>query len=343
MLCWGEPVHAGPAPFYDGKTSHGWAKSDMSHHHHHHSPGHDHGHPHGVFHPPDVFDRAFAWGIGLNVLFVVVEAVVGWRIGSLALLADAGHNLSDVFGLFMAWGARKVARWRPSPRYTYGWQRAGVLAAFLNGALLLLACGALAWEAWQRVWQPQPLQGGVMVLVATVGIAINAATAWLFMRGSRDDLNLRGAFLHMVADALVSAGVVLAGVLAWGMGWSWIDPVVSLVIMGVIVWGAWGLFFQSVHLLFDGVPPHLDWHEVRHSLQALPGVVRVVDLHIWATGTTQVALTAHLVVPTPGAGGDALLQQATQLLQGRFGIGHVTLQIASQATMEKPCDQHIAP
>ena len=302
---------------------HGHGQPDHGHAHH----GHDHAHHGHAGHPhaPANFDRAFAIGIALNIGFVAVEAFYGWRINSLALLADAGHNLSDVAGLVLAWGGALAGRLRPDARHTYGWKRASILAALVNALLLLVAMGALAWEAVQRLGSPAPMQGWTIIAVAGVGIVINTATALLFMRGSADDLNLRGAYLHMAADALVSAGVVVAGVLALAFGWAWLDPVVGLLIAAVIVWGTWDLFRQSLHLLFDGVPAQVDIHGVQALLTALPGVARVHDLHVWAIATTELALTAQLVMPD-GPADDALLQRATTQLQQRFGIGHVTLQ-----------------
>jgi cobalt-zinc-cadmium efflux system protein len=305
--------------------------SSGPHAHDHAAHGHDdhdhagHGHAHGHHHGPVNHDRAFAIGIALNLGFVAIEGWYGWQIDSLALLADAGHNLSDVAGLVLAWGGALAGRLRPDVRHTWGWQRAGVLAAFFNALLLLVAMGALGWEAVQRLHSPVPTAGWTMMAVAGVGIVINTATALLFMRGSHGDLNLRGAFLHMAADALVSAGVVVAGALALWQGWAWLDPVVSLLIALVIVVGTWGLFRQSLHLLFDGVPDHLDLREVHALLRGLPGVQQVQDLHVWAMGTAEVALTAHLVMPDGGAD-DAFLQQASASLKQRFAIGHVTLQ-----------------
>ncbi|MBK6471575.1 MAG: cation transporter [Betaproteobacteria bacterium] len=286
------------------------------------SDAHDH-------HAPANFNAAFGIGIALNIAFVAVEAYYGWKVNSLALLADAGHNLSDVIGLVLAWGGALAGRLRPDARHTYGWKRASILAAFVNALLLLVAMGSLAWEALHRLQSPQPIEGVTIMVVAGIGIAVNTATALLFMRGSKTDLNLRGAFLHMAADALVSAGVVVAGGLALVFGWSWLDPVVSLLIAAVIVWGTWNLFRQSLHLLFDGVPEHVDLHAVQALLAGLPGVAQVSDLHVWAMGTSETALTAHLVMPD-GGGDDAFLRQATAALHAQFDIHHVTLQVTRE-------------
>lgn len=271
-------------------------------------------------------ERAYVLAIGFNAAFVAVEAYCGWRFDSLALLADAGHNLGDVLGLVLAWAGALAGRLRPDARHTYGWKRAGILAAFLNALLLLVVMGSLVWEALGRLAAPAPVHGVAMIAVAGIGIVVNTSTALLFRRGRVHDLNARGAFVHMAADALVSAGVVLAGALTLLFDWAWADPVTSLVIAAVIVAGTWGLFRQSLHLLFDGVPQELELSDVRASLEALPGVAQVHDLHVWAMSTTQVALTAHLVMPQ-GAPGDAFLQNATRRLHERFGIEHVTLQV----------------
>jgi len=289
------------------------------------SAAHDH-HDHA----PANFNAAFGIGIGLNLAFVAIEAYYGWKVNSLALLADAGHNLSDVIGLVLAWGGALAGRLRPDARHTYGWKRASILAAFVNALLLLVAMGSLAWEAVHRLQSPQPIEGVTIMVVAGIGIVVNTATALLFMRGSQQDLNIRGAFLHMAADALVSAGVVVAGGLALWFGWNWLDPVVSLVIAAVIVLGTWSLFRQSLHLLFDGVPEHVDLHAVRALLAGLPGVAQVSDLHVWAMGTSETALTAHLVMPA-GGGDDAFLRRATEALHTRFDIHHVTLQVTREA------------
>jgi len=287
------------------------------------SAGHDHSHA------PANFNRAFAIGIVLNIVFVAIEAFYGWRVNSLALLADAGHNLSDVAGLVLAWGGALAFKLRPNARHTYGWKRATILAAFANALLLLMAMGALVWEAIGRLLSSGHLadaQGATIMVVAGIGIVINTATALLFMRGGENDLNIRGAFMHMAADALVSAGVVVAGALTLWMGWVWLDPVVSLVIAALILIGTWGLFRQSLHMLFDGVPDSVDPLAVRALLAALPGVTRVNDLHIWAMGTSHIALTAHLVMPQ-GNPDDAFLQDATDKLHDQFEITHVTLQV----------------
>ena len=260
------------------------------------------------------------------MLFVLIEAFYGWKINSLALMADAGHNLSDVAGLVLAWAGVWAARIQPDARHSYGFKRASILAAFVNAVVLLLAMGSLAWEAVLRLQSPEPIAGITVMVVAGIGIVINTATALLFMRGGEHDLNLRGAFLHMAGDALVSAGVVIAGGLALWKGWIWLDPVVSLIIAVVIVISTWGLFRQSVHLLFDGVPHHVDMDAIQQWLTQQVGVDRVHDLHVWAMSTSQVALTAHLVMPQ-GAPGDAFLQTVTDHLKTQFKIDHTTLQI----------------
>lgn len=291
------------------------------------SAAHDHGHSHA----PASFNRAFAIGIALNLAFVAIEAWYGWKINSLALLADAGHNLSDVAGLVLAWGGALAGRLRPNARHTYGWKRASILAAFFNALLLLVAMGSLAWEAFHRLGTPEATEGWTIIAVAGVGIVVNTATALLFMRGRKGDLNIRGAFLHMAADALVSLGVVMGGALYLWQGWDWIDPVMSLVIAVVIVLGTWSLFRQSLHMLFDGVPEGIDMTAVRALLMALPGVAGVHDLHVWAMGTSDTALTAHLVLADPAADADALMQEAEHELHEHFEIRHVTLQLESPA------------
>ena len=290
-----------------------------------------HSHDHGHSHAPAEFNRAFAIGIALNIAFVAIEAWYGWKINSLALLADAGHNLSDVAGLVLAWGGALAGKLRPDARHTYGWQRASILAAFFNALLLLVAMGSLAWEAAARLGTPETTEGWTIMAVAGVGIVVNTATALLFMRGRKGDLNIRGAFLHMAADALVSLGVVLGGALYLWQGWAWIDPVMSLAIAVIIVAGTWSLFSQSLHLLFDGVPAQVDLVKVREQLLSLPGVASVHDLHVWAMGTSDMALTAHLVLADAGAGSDAVLREAEHALHEHFEIRHATLQLESAA------------
>ena len=296
----------------------------MSHAHHDHA---HHGHAHHQHQAaPAGWNRAFALGIALNLGFVAVEGVYGWLSGSLALLADAGHNLSDVAGLVLAWGAALAGGLRPTHRRTYGWMRASILAALANALLLIFAMGALAFEAVQRLQAPEPVAGGTVIIVAAVGVLVNGLTAWLFMAGSQTDLNIRGAFLHMAGDALVSLGVVAAGLLYLQFGWGWLDPLVSLAIAVVIVLGTWSLFRQSLHLAFDGVPEGIDLVEVHAWLLAKPGVVDVHDLHVWALGTSDVALTAHLVMPA-GHPGDAFVVALAEGLAHRFHINHPTIQI----------------
>jgi cobalt-zinc-cadmium efflux system protein len=289
------------------------------------SAGHDHSQA------PANFNAAFAIGIGLNIAFVAIEAFYGWKVNSLALLADAGHNLSDVIGLVLAWGGVLAGKLRPDARHTYGWKRASILAAFINALLLLVAMGSLAWEALHRLQSPAPIEGITIMVVAGIGIVVNTATALLFMRGRESDLNIRGAFLHMAADALVSVGVVLAGALYLWQGWSWIDPLVSLLIALVIVVGTWSLFHRSLHLLFDGVPDDIDLDLVRQSLLDLQGVVDVHDLHVWAMSTADNALSAHLVVDNDDLDHDALLEQTTKMLHEQFDIRHAVLQQESRA------------
>jgi cobalt-zinc-cadmium efflux system protein len=282
----------------------------------------EHSHHHG----PATFNRAFVIGIALNLGFVIVEAAYGWKVGSLALLADAGHNLSAVAGLVLAWVAALAANRLPDARHTYGWQRASILAAFANSLLLLVAMGSLLWEAGHRLQAPVPTDGVTVIVVAAIGVLVNAATAALFMSGSKSDLNIRGAFLHMAGDALVSLGVVVSGVLYLRTGWAWLDPATSMAVALLIIAATWSLFRRSLHLLFDGVPESVALAEVDAELRALPGVTDVHDLHVWAMSTTGIALTAHLVMPD-GHPGDAFLERIRQALHERFHITHPTLQI----------------
>lgn len=294
---------------------------------HSHS-GHSHaGHSHGGHsHAPADFGRAFAIGTALNLGFVLVEGFAGLVTGSMALLADAGHNLSDVLGLLIAWGGASLAKRPASRRFTYGLSSSTILAALANAVLLLFAVGAIALEAVQRFQDPPPVAGLTVMIVAGVGILINGATAMMFMRGRAGDINIRGAYLHMVADAAVSAGVVVAGGLILLTNASWIDPAISLVIVAVILWSTWGLLRDSVTMALHAVPAGIDPEKVEGMLAALPGVTRVHDLHIWPMSTTDSALTAHLLVPG-GHPGDAFLNAAQRQLAQQFGIGHATLQI----------------
>ena len=271
------------------------------------------------------YDRAFAIGIVLNIGFVIIEAVFGVVSGSLALLADAGHNLSDVVGLLLAWGASYLSRRKPSERRTYGWHGSSILAAMLNAVILLLAVGAIAWESFKRIAHPAPVAGKTVIAVAVIGMVINTATALLFKSGRKRDLNIRGAFLHMAADAAVSAGVAVAGLAILFSGWLWLDPALSLLIAVVILAGTWRLLRESVNLALDAVPAGIDRGAVEAYLQSLPGVSAVHDLHIWGLSTSEAALTAHLVkVATDDD--DALIAQASRELHERFKIAHTTLQ-----------------
>jgi cobalt-zinc-cadmium efflux system protein len=285
---------------------------------------HDHDHHHHA--PPTDFGRAFAIGIALNLGYVIVEAGFGLATGSMALLADAGHNLSDVLGLALAWAGLRLAARPSTPRFTYGLKRSTILAALANGLLLVLACGAITVEALRRLADPQPVAGAVVMAVAAVGIVVNGVTAWLFARGRKGDVNIRGAFLHMLADAGISAAVVVSGFIILKTGLHWIDPALSLVVVAVIVRGTWGLLRESVALALDAVPPGIDSTAVAGFLKAHPGVVAIHDLHIWPMGSTDTALTAHLVIPA-GHPGDAALAGLAHDLEHRFGIGHATIQV----------------
>lgn len=289
-----------------------------------HGPGHAHGHAHS--HAPADFGRAFAIGIVLNSVFVVVEATFGFLSGSMALVADAGHNLSDVLALLIAWGASIAAKRPPSARFTYGLKSSTILAALANAALLMVAIGAILFETIGRLLDPVEPEGWTMIWVAGVGIVINTATALLFLKGRKDDLNIRGAFLHMAADALVSVGVVVAGAAILLTGAIWLDPVTSLVILLVIALGTWGLARDSVKLGLLGVPGGIDEAAVRARLERQAGVSEVHDLHIWPMSTTETALTAHLVMPQ-GHPGDAFLAELAHMLEHDHQIQHTTIQI----------------
>ena len=300
----------------------------MHGHSHPHGEGHDHGahsHGHAHSHAPKDFGRAFALGIALNTGFVVIEAAYGFLSNSMALVADAGHNLSDVLGLVAAWVASVLVKRAPSVRFTYGLRGSSILAALFNAVALLVATGAIIAEALQRFFEPAPVAGTTVMIVAGIGIGINGFTAWLFASGGRHDINLRGAYLHMVADAAVSAGVVLAGLAILATGFDWIDPLVSLVIAALIIAATWGLMLDSLRMALAAVPPGIDPAAVRACLAGRPGVTGLHDLHIWPMSTTEVALTAHLVLAEPP--GDRFLRDTADALRTRFGIAHATLQV----------------
>ncbi|HSV01025.1 MAG TPA: cation diffusion facilitator family transporter [Roseiarcus sp.] len=297
----------------------------MSHDPSGHAPTHDdHGHTHA--HAPASFGKAFAVGIALNLGFVVIEAVYGLLGNSVSLLADAGHNLSDVLGLGVAWLGSVLARRAPTARFTYGLRGSSILAALFNAVFLLVTVGGLSWEALRRLGSPELAAGKTMMAVAAIGIVVNGVTAWLFASGRKDDINLHGAFLHMASDALVSVGVVAAGLLILLTHWLWIDPAVSLAINAVIVWGTWGLLRDSVEMSMAAVPAQIDPAAVRNFLAARAGVLDVHDLHIWPMSTTESALTCHLVMPD-GHPGDAFLNELCSDLAQRFKINHTTVQI----------------
>jgi cobalt-zinc-cadmium efflux system protein len=306
--------------------------------HHHHEHGHDHGHAHGALghvHAPAAFDRAFAIGTSLNFGFVLAELGFGYAANSLALISDAIHNMSDVIGLLLAWGGAWLAQRRPTRRYTYGFRRASILAALANAVLLFVAVGAIGVEAVHRLLAPAQVAGSTVVWVALLGIGVNGATALLFMRGREHDLNIRAAFLHMAADALVSLGVAVAAGAIMLTGWLWLDPAMSFVVAGVVLVGTWNLAHASLDLALDAVPHGIDASAVRAYLAGLAGVSDVCDMHIWAMSTTEAAMTAQLVRPG-GSLDDGFLVGAVHGLETRFGIRHATLQVM-QGDMRPNC------
>jgi cobalt-zinc-cadmium efflux system protein len=311
----------------------------MSHAHfaHDHGIAHDGHHDddddghRGHQHWPMDFGRAFAIAATLNIVLVVAQVVFGVLANSVALIADAGHNLGDVLGLLLAWGAHGMSRWLPTKRYTYGFRSASILAALFNGIILLVATGAIAWEALRRLDGMSDVAGVTVMVVAAAGIVVNGVSAWLLMAGRQGDLNVRGAFLHMLGDAAISLGVVAAGAAILVTGLNWLDPLASLVIAVLIVWGTWGLLREAIMMSLNAVPQGVDGARVESYLRSLPGVCEVHDLHIWAMGTTETAMTAHLV--RPGAGlDDHLLHDVSHELERRFGISHATLQIEAGDT-----------
>lgn len=297
------------------------------HDHAPHDHGHDHAHEHG--HAPANFGRAFAIGIALNLAYLLAEAGFGVAANSLALISDAAHNLSDVLALGAAWGAAILAARRPSGRYTYGLRRTSIFAAVGNAVALLIVTGGVAWEAIMRLLAPEPTHGLTVIVVAAVGIAVNGGTALLFLSGRKGDLNIRGAFQHMAADALIAFGVVVAGAAILATGWQWLDPLAGLIVSVVIVAGTWSLLREAVSLSLDAVPEGIDRAAVKAYLVALPGVIEVHDLHIWGLSTTETALTAHLICADT-TGNDTLLPKVCSEIRQRFGIGHATIQLETE-------------
>jgi cobalt-zinc-cadmium efflux system protein len=294
-----------------------------SHHHHHHAA-------------PD-YNRAFAVGVALNVIFVVIEVAYGVMANSLALITDAGHNLSDVLGLLLAWGANYLAGKKPSLRRTYGYSRATILASMFSGLLLLAAVAVISWEAVNRFFTPSEPAGQTIMIVAGIGVLINSITAWFFVSGKDHDLNIRGAYLHMAADALVSLGVVISGFVIWKFGLKWFDPLSSLLIAAVIFWSTWGLLRDSLNLAIDGVPRDIDPDKIRKWLSDQPGVEGLHDLHIWPISTTETALTAHLLMSEPPED-DEFLHNLAMQLQDIYRISHATFQI-ERGNGDNPCKQ----
>lgn len=297
--------------------------------------GHDHAHDHRHDHSPKSYGRPFIIGISLNLVFVVVETVYGISSGSVALVADAAHNLSDVLGLAFAWAGFLLAQRKPSRRRTYGFRKTTVLAALGNSVLLLVAIGGVSWEAVGRLRHPAVIEGRIVMAVAAVGVVINGVSAMLFAKGRKGDANLRGAFLHLASDAAVSFGVVVAGAIILRTGWMWLDPLVSLVVSVVILLGTWGLLKQSVNLALDAVPEGIDAEAVNTYLAGLPGVLEVHDLHIWAMSTTETALTAHLVMATNTCE-PRFLGDVGKVLHDKFKIEHSTLQVEAPEAPD-PC------
>ncbi|MEH6791493.1 cation diffusion facilitator family transporter [Parasphingorhabdus sp.] len=313
---------------------------------HHHSHGHSghggHGHHHAHSHTPQNFSRAFAIGIALNIIYIIVEVIYGLLAGSMALLADAGHNLSDVLGLAVAWVGAELAKRPPSKRFTYGLGGSSILAALLNGLFLLVACGAIAWEAIGRFQEASPIATTTVIIVASIGIVINFATAMLFAKGQKDDINIRGAFLHMMADAGVSAGVVLGGIAIYFTGLNWIDPLLSLIIVALIFWSTWGLLSEAVRMSMAGVPRNISVEDVEAYLVSLPGVEAVHDLHIWPMSTSETAMTAHLFLPD-GNQEEGFLGAIQKEMGKRFSINHVTVQIEVAGDEVVSCKTNCRP
>jgi cobalt-zinc-cadmium efflux system protein len=290
-----------------------------------HDHAHDHAHHHHD-HTPDHFGVAFAVATVLNLALVIGQVWYGLAANSLALLADAGHNFGDVLGLILAWGALVIANWRTSNRFTFRMHAASILSAFANGVILLVATGAIAWEAIRRFSEPQPVASTTMMVVAALAVVVNGVSAWLLSRGDKSDINVRGAFLHMLGDAGVSVAVIAAAGGIMLTGWQWLDPVASLLIAAVILWGTWGVLRESIRLTLNAAPREIDPHDVRQYLAGLPQVAGVHDLHIWAMSTKETALSCHLVTPQ-GHPGDDFLKHVAHELDHRYEICHSTIQI----------------
>ena len=306
----------------------------------HHHEGHNHAHSHaGHSHGPKDFGPVFAIGAALNAGFVILEVTFGLTAHSLALLSDAGHNLGDVLTLLLGWGASVLVKAKPKGKYTYGYRRSSILVALFNAMVLLIITGAIALEAVRHLLHPEHVAGLTVTWVAAVGIAVNLATALLFITGQKEDLNARGAFLHMAADAGTAFGVVLSGLLIWKTGQAWIDPVASLVVSAVIVGGTWGVLRDSFNLAMDSIPEGIDLHEVEHCLRSLPGILDVHHVHIWGMSTTQVALTAHLVKADDMLD-NLLLGQIETGLSEKFHIEHVTIQLEETSKAGASCLAH---
>lgn len=311
------------------KTTQGGSNESGNGHHHAHNHGHRHSH--GVAD----FGRAFLFGIILNASFVVAETIYGVVGNSIALLADAGHNLSDVLGLLLAWGASILIKRTPSKRFTYGLRSTSILAALISAVLLLVVTGGIAWEAVMRFGHPSHVKNLTVIVVAGFGVAVNLSSALLFIGGRKDDLNVRAAFMHMIGDATIALGVVVSGFIILYTGWQWLDPAVSLIISILVIIGTWGLLRDSVNLALHAVPEGIDPDKVRSYLTSVDGVSEVHDLHIWAMSTMETSLTVHLVMPV-GYPGDAFRHTVSEALHTQFNIAHATIQIETNDS-PKPC------
>ncbi len=299
---------------------------DHHHDHHGHEHGHDHHHGHGHGHP-----NAFAFGTGVNLLFVVVEGAAGFWAGSMALLADAGHNLGDAAGLLLAWVAVVLARRRPTARHSYGLKRLTILAAFANAFIIASTAGALMVESATHLMNPHPVPAKIVLWVSAAGVVVNGGSALLFLRGRKNDLNIRAAYLHLAADAAISLGVVVTGVIMLYTGWYWLDPLAGVLVTAFIFWNAWALLKESFALSLDAVPAGVDPEAVKTFLLGMKGVAGIHDLHIWALSTTETALTAHLVVPEPAGAPDRFISEVRRALHTEFDINHTTIQVECES------------